>query len=53
MNVRQHSSGRGECLGPEASGVVPMRFFSVGISITGTVDISPHGRLAKTESICA
>jgi hypothetical protein len=30
MNVRQHSCGRGERLGSEASDVIPMRFFSVG-----------------------
>jgi hypothetical protein len=49
MNVRQHTCVRGECLGAEASGFSPMRFFPVGgkfIYIRAVV-------WQKTETICA
>jgi hypothetical protein len=40
MNVRQHSCGRGRRLGPEAPGVVPVRFFSVGRSVNTPVEFA-------------
>jgi hypothetical protein len=33
MNVRQHSCGRGQWPGPEASGFSPEGFLSVGASV--------------------